>query len=371
MSTLPAGPAITSGAVTSAGSSIAVPAIGQGSTSFGSGAMQSAAFNAGSGLLGGIISAIGTGVANKKAYKRYNAQMEKQWQRNLEAYGMQRADYLSDLASEREYNSPLAQVARLKAAGINPNVAFGSGSPSNTVETASNTAAIRQPNVGSIPPVNSFGQAFLQGASGLISSSVDMIQARQMETQMELQKAQAIQALSNASVLRQDAKYKSVMNGFADSFFQIDLEQKQQSLRETIARTAQIAATTCKTQNEADYVTKQTALAQLEIDNYQVRVDNIIANTALTRAQREKALQETMTECERTLGAWYDNALKEYEVIVKGQYGADKAVRDMNFRRVFNPIMEGLNLAVKGYATFATKGMNTIFNSDFYSTSSR
>lgn len=46
---------------------------------------------------------------------------------NERMYGIQRKDALADWAMQNEYNSPLQQMARLKAAGLNPNLVYNNG----------------------------------------------------------------------------------------------------------------------------------------------------------------------------------------------------------------------------------------------------
>lgn len=46
---------------------------------------------------------------------------------NEKMYGVQRKDALADWAMQNEYNSPLQQMARLKAAGLNPNLVYNNG----------------------------------------------------------------------------------------------------------------------------------------------------------------------------------------------------------------------------------------------------
>lgn len=57
-----------------------------------------------------------TGKMNKKM-RGYNTQM----------YDRQRKDALSDWTRQTEYNSPTSQMARLRAAGLNPNFVYGEG----------------------------------------------------------------------------------------------------------------------------------------------------------------------------------------------------------------------------------------------------
>lgn len=82
-------------------------------------------------LVAGAASVIGTGV-NAYAQGKMNRKTRK-W--NEKMYGIQRQDALADWAMTNEYNSPQAQMARLKAAGLNPNLVYGSGAdmPSATI----------------------------------------------------------------------------------------------------------------------------------------------------------------------------------------------------------------------------------------------
>ncbi len=70
----------------------------------------------GASLLGQGINAISQGAMNKKS---------REWQEKM--YGIQRQDSLADWAMQNEYNHPSSQMARLRAAGLNPNLVYGHG----------------------------------------------------------------------------------------------------------------------------------------------------------------------------------------------------------------------------------------------------
>lgn len=53
---------------------------------------------------------------------------QRKWSEDM--YAKQRADALADWAMQNEYNSPAANMARLKAAGLNPNLVYGDGANS-------------------------------------------------------------------------------------------------------------------------------------------------------------------------------------------------------------------------------------------------
>lgn len=71
---------------------------------------------AGAGVLSSGINAAST--AGTNAASRQHAMM---------MYGQQRKDALSDYNMMNEYNSPSAQMQRLKEAGLNPNLVYGNG----------------------------------------------------------------------------------------------------------------------------------------------------------------------------------------------------------------------------------------------------
>lgn len=66
---------------------------------------------------GDFIGAISQGIQNRK-----------QRDFELDMYNRQRSDALADWNMNNTYNAPSAQMARLKAAGLNPNLVYGNGS---------------------------------------------------------------------------------------------------------------------------------------------------------------------------------------------------------------------------------------------------
>lgn len=78
--------------------------------------LLAAGIAAGSGLLSTGINAFTTAGMNRRT---------REW--NEDMYALQRKDALSDWAMQNQYNSPLEQMARLRAAGLNPNLVYGHG----------------------------------------------------------------------------------------------------------------------------------------------------------------------------------------------------------------------------------------------------
>lgn len=57
-------------------------------------------------------------------------------------YGVQRADALADWNRQNEYNSPIAQMTRLKEAGLNPNLVYGNGGASAVSQSMPRQASV-------------------------------------------------------------------------------------------------------------------------------------------------------------------------------------------------------------------------------------
>lgn len=80
-----------------------------------------ALIGAGSQLVGQGANAFAQGKMNKKT---------RQW--NEKMYQLQKDDNLANWERQNSYNSPQAQMARLQAAGLNPNLVYGQGAVANS-----------------------------------------------------------------------------------------------------------------------------------------------------------------------------------------------------------------------------------------------
>jgi len=77
-----------------------------------------------------LLPLIGLGanlISNVFNTTQQNRQNRKSQDFSREMYDRQRRDALTDTQMQNDYNSPAAQMARLKAAGLNPNLVYGDG----------------------------------------------------------------------------------------------------------------------------------------------------------------------------------------------------------------------------------------------------
>lgn len=148
---------------------------------------------AGASVLGGV----GSSLLNKSAQKDANkANMELakfQWDKNLDMWKMQNA-----------YNSPEQQMARLREAGLNPNLVYGNGSAANV---SSSAPSYKAPNI----------EAYTGMNTGL-SGAADMYMASRMN---EASVANMKEQNSNLSTQRDALNQQIITEGLKQSEIQL------------------------------------------------------------------------------------------------------------------------------------------------------
>ncbi len=146
--------------------------------------------SAGAGIGGAIGSAIASrrylkGVRETNATNKQLAEKQNQW--NLEQWNRQNAYNEKRWDIENEYNSPAAQVARLKAAGLNPNMMTGNPAASGEVraDTLQSADLANQQAAAMSNPLSE--QAVANLSSGLLA----MAQVRNLNADTEAKEARA------------------------------------------------------------------------------------------------------------------------------------------------------------------------------------
>lgn len=169
-----------------------------------------ALIGAGASILGDVVNSIAQGANNRK-----------QREFAVEMYNRQRADALSDWSMQNAYNSPEQQMARLKAAGLNPNLVYGSGAVAN------NASGVRSSSPGSYNPhAPSWGN--IPGT--FIGTYYDaQIKQATVDNMAEQKKVLQSQAVKNIA----DAVLKGALKGRTEQ-----VTSQSQSLFPTVLETA-------------------------------------------------------------------------------------------------------------------------------------
>lgn len=243
----------------------------------------------GASILEGVMNPILTGIQNSKN-RRFAEYM----------YGKQRADALADWNMQNQYNSPAAQMARFKQAGLNPNLIYGQGNEAATVRSSD----FKEPNQ-QAPQINS---APLTGALfGAVELKQRQEQTNNLRLQGELMRQQTLQVIANTlrtGVMTETDKFNlSQTKQLAATnieFRKAQVQELNTRMDETKARIGKIGADTQYTldQNERQKLLTANTLA--------IGVQTV----KNMRAQRGLIKQQTLTEEKRTAINELDRALK-------------------------------------------------------------
>lgn len=238
--------------------------------------------NVGSSLLGSILNFFGIGDSNEAALKAMREQ--NQW-----AYKMWK--------ESNEYNSPSAQMARLRAAGINPALAYTNGIQ-NTANAASETASPAQQKAFQMP-VNPISiDPLSMSQANLINAQAEdaRASAKLKETQLPLAQQQILEIQSNIDLNRQKID---------ESLAQVQVLDADQKLK--VAQAAKIKFDEILANKEYE----------LKVKESEALVKQMLSAAGLNNASAEKVRQETKYLVESMtyslLGLEYDSKRKVLE----------------------------------------------------------
>lgn len=207
-------------------------------------------------LLGQGATAYGQGRMNKKMRK---------W--NEKMYQVQRQDALSDWALQNQYNSPQEQMARLRKAGLNPNLVYGNGATAEGGMVRGNSVDAWKPQAPSFDP----GQAAASGIQTYLSTKtneaqVDNLTAQNAVLKMEaiLKAAQTAQTFASTDKTKVDTEKGKLELGIATSLRDVSIQAAEQELKKLQSETDKIQADTKYTldQNERQQIMQGYNIAQ-------------------------------------------------------------------------------------------------------------
>lgn len=207
----------------------------------------------------------------------------RQWA--LEQYQRQRADALADWSMQNEYNSPAAQMKRLIAAGLNPNLVYGGGA--GNMQSAQVRGSTPQswkpepPNVDLTGAARSFlshtdlemRQAQTDNIKAnnrniMLDSILKAGQINQLGVQTEKSQFE-LQQLKNLALLQVESATVGVEKQKADLQYTIDENERKalsnaQSLQMGIQTIANMKTSNEKTQDERNLLQQQLKNAQVQ-----------------------------------------------------------------------------------------------------------
>lgn len=295
-------------------------------------------------LLGGIGSIVGSGIsafatnAQNKANRSFTREMfGKENAEYDRRYAQQRADYLSDLASEREYNSASAQAQRLREAGINPN-----GSQSPVTGGTSSGAQLG----GSLSPGSPIAPAQFnvgnQLQAGIIAASQLDIQREQNEISRQNADTALFRAYSEAKLRSSQSKESGartagleIENMYKDAILKGQIDKISSEIDMNRQRSFNLLQDSVTKMNLRD-AQRNELLAK--IDNLNATADLAYKNIELAAARiRESGSRKGLmdeqaqsTFVQREYQEWYNKLQKDLESTIKSiqSSSASKAAKE-------------------------------------------
>lgn len=234
---------------------------------------------------------------------------------------------------EVAYNNPSAQVSRMRAAGLNPNLMYNS-TPQNTVNMVA-------------PDVQAANaQAVQYDTSGATSS---LLSAAGIDKTM----AETSQSIAVTEGIDLDNKLKSATLGQNIELANINVKQGVKGLEYTDAQISMFSKSISKLDADIGLIKEQTKnvsqsrfveMVRLGFDSREVdaKVKNLMAQTGLTKKQIEKMVIElpyvnTIKDYERSAAYWqaygfqYNAKQSELEFVISKDY--DETMKKLGYCR--------------------------------------
>lgn len=175
------------------------------------------------GLITAGVSALGQG-ATAYAQGKMNRKT-REW--NEKMYNLQRQHSLADWTMQNEYNSPQAQMQRLKMAGLNPNLVYGKGADNVAGSVRSADSKSWNPQ----SPNLNFGESAATGLNAYLNTELRQAQIDNLKTQNTAIANEAILKAAQTESTLQSTSMSKFDLGLKSELRQISLQAATENLR--------------------------------------------------------------------------------------------------------------------------------------------
>lgn len=263
-------------------------------------------------------------------------------------YERQRQDAKSDWEMQNEYNHPSSQMARLREAGLNPNLVYGKGADNTASMVRSSSPGQWSPKA----PVSQQGQVLSQG----LMSYYDL----------KMKQAQIDNLRVQNTVLDQDRMLKlaqtlSVAKGTDKTGLEIETGMFDLALKNDLRETSLEMAKgqVGKLKADTDYVLNQTETAALMRAPNLTKAGEEILNLRLSRAKTDAEIRHIRQQVENLRNG---NVLQDLDIQLKrlGIQPSDNIAARMLGRILGSSDSDGGVLSPKGVE--ATRKGTPLFN---------
>lgn len=216
---------------------------------------------------------VGSGFMNQRMNKN---QFDRASKFNTKMYYRQLSDQERLIREQREYDSPQATLARLREAGLNPNLMSGAFGGSSGSVTSVPSGGSMSPNGSN--PMPDIGSS-ISGSFGRFASGVDTA----MQTELKLQRGQ-----QELEKLKADTAYQHIVNEFAEAYQRMGLAKGQQEIEESLARVKGIVSQISVNDSVIDLNGHKINLVDKQADLAEQNKQLAVAKEFLTNMNAEK-----------------------------------------------------------------------------------
>lgn len=237
---------------------------------------------AGGAIIGQGLNAASTGANNRKSRK---------W--NEKMYAMQRQDSLSDWAMQNQYNHPSSQMARLREAGLNPNLVYGNGATAEGGQVRGTEVQSWRPEAAQFD----LGAAAGSGLAAYYDTQVKQAQIDNLRVQNDVLEAERLSKLAGIDFTKSQTKTSDFKLALEEQLRDISIGQREADYKKTLADTK-------FTLNQDERATAMNASSIREAAERILR----------SRAERSKVPYEKREIEARIENLKRDATIKDYEI---------------------------------------------------------
>lgn len=271
---------------------------------------------------------------------------QREWSEMM--YGRQRADSLSDWTMQNEYNSPTSQMARLREAGLNPNLVYGKGADNTSTAVRSSQAPAYTPQRLDFSGIGRAGEAGLMAYYDvqMKQAQIDNLKVQNTVALQEklLKEAQTEQTKANTDTQHFDLDLKQSLRDTSIDYQKESLRKLEADTEFTLDQNERQTLLTSNTlqQGMEDILTKrlQRAKTGQEIEQIRQTIQNLKLDATtkkLDNEMREKGIQPSDNIAVRLAGRLMEsNAAKSAIKTAKDGYNATKNSHILNPFTLFN-----------------------------------
>lgn len=235
---------------------------------------------------------------------------------DLSMHRLKRSEALADWERNNDYNDPKQQMARLKKAGLNPNLAYGAGTIANTSQPV---RATQSSTNNQQAPRRDFS------FSTSLQNMIQMQAAKQQVDNLALQNELLNKTIEGKSIenerTRFDLDFNKSVQGYRQEKERLDIEGRRQSIG---LEQANYWLNAQKTQFDLDRLNMEKELQQGKVTLQNYSAKKMYQEFLHEELKKAKTIEETNLIKQAINNAKWDSKLKSAEYSL-AKYGLGKS----------------------------------------------